>query len=161
LVVTPLVNTQIDQIILVTVLLAAFGMAVESRLGTWRALAIFWGTSGVAAIAGGVLLHVLYPMFPDVHTFGQGGWERVFNGGSAGGFGLLGAFAATSRRPMLWIGLFLVWEPLFWFFVSHDYTSAFHFIAVATGYAAGRYLRAGAEVRNSKRSPTSGLGSSG
>lgn len=140
LTVTPLINTETDQILLVTVLIAGFGVAVERCLGTAAALGLFWGTSAAGALVGGLLLHLLYPLFPDVEAF-QSGWNRVFNGASAGGFGLMGAHAATAARPVLWIALFCSWEPAFWFLVSRDYTSAFHMIAFTTGFATARRLR--------------------
>jgi hypothetical protein len=138
LLVTPLVNTEIDQIILVTVLVGTFGVLVERRLGTLAAFAIFWGVTVVAAVGAGFLLHALYPMFPQVEVF-DSGWNRVFNGGSAGGFGLMGAFAATARLPWVWLGIFFIWEPGFWILVSQDYTPAFHFLAITSGYAASRF----------------------
>lgn len=156
LLVTPLVNTQTDQILLVSGLLLLFGTAVERRLGTAAALALFWVASSTAAVLGGLLLHPLYSHFPDVHMFADGGWYRIFNGGSAGGFALLAAYAALSPRPWLWVGLFLVWEPVFWLFVSGDFTSVFHFIAFVTGFLGARWLQAqsppqasGSTMRNS------------
>jgi hypothetical protein len=137
-VLTPVINTEGDQILLVTGLIVIFGTFVEKRLGPWRMLAIFWGASISGALLGGLLLHVLYPLFPDVEVF-HTGWRRVFNGGSAGGFGLLAAFAATSKRWWwIWVVLFAVWEPTFWATISHDYTSVFHIIAFITGYLMGR-----------------------
>ncbi|QKT03909.1 rhomboid family intramembrane serine protease [Ectothiorhodospiraceae bacterium 2226] len=149
--VTPLVNTQVDQVILITILIGTFGVLVERRLGALAALAIFWGTSAAAALGAGVLLHLLYPLFPDVHTFGEGGWYRVFNGASAGGFGLMAAYAALSPRPWLWIGLFALWEPTFWLLVTNDYTFAFHFIAFTTGFVGVRLYQ-----RRQRRSAPAG-----
>jgi hypothetical protein len=140
LLVTPLVNTEGDQVLLVTGLLLAFGIPAELRLGTWSAVGIFWGASIVAGVSAGLLLHVLHPLFPDVETFDVG-WRRVFNCGSAGGFALLGAFAVTSRWPWAWLGLFLAWELVFWSTISQDYTIAFHLIAVITGVAAAVAIR--------------------
>lgn len=134
--VTPLVNTETGQIILVTVLIGTFGVLVEKRLGALMTLGIFWGTSASGALIGGALLHLLYPLFPDVHAFEQG-WNRVFNGASAGGFGLMAAYAAIASRPLLWIALFCLWEAG-WLLVSGAYTAAFHIIAFVTGYVAVR-----------------------
>jgi hypothetical protein len=142
LLVTPLVNTQPDQILLVTGLLVLFGIAVERRFGTWPMIGIFWIASSLAAVLGGALLHVLYPLFPDVHMLSDGGWYRVFNGGSAGAFALMGTYLTVAQRPWLWLGIFLVWEPIFWLVISRDYTSVFHFIAFATGVLSGRWLQA-------------------
>jgi hypothetical protein len=102
LTITPLINTETDQVMLITVLIVAFGTAVERRFGAGASLGIFWGTSAAGALVGGLLLHLLYPLFPEVAVF-ESGWNRVFNGASAGGFGLMGAFAATAHRPLVWI----------------------------------------------------------
>lgn len=135
----PLVNTETDQIILITVLIGTFGVLVERRLGAVAAFGIVWGTSAVGALAGGALLHVLYPIFSDVQAFEQS-WNRVFNGASAGGFGLMAAYAASARRPWLWVGLFCIWEPSFWLLVPGDLTSVFHIIAFATGFATRYFM---------------------
>jgi membrane associated rhomboid family serine protease len=140
LIITPVINTEGDQILLVTGLLLIFGSFVEKRLGAWRMFAIFWGASICGALLGGLLLHVLYPLFPDVEVF-HTGWRRIFNGGSAGGFGLLAAFAATSKRWWIWVGIFTVWEPTFWATISQDYTSVFHIIAFLTGFLMARRFR--------------------
>lgn len=139
LAITPLVNTETDQIILITVLIGTFGVLVEKRLGAVAALGIFWGTSAAGALAGGALLHLLYPLFPDFQPFEQS-WNRVFNGASAGGFGLMAAYAAISGRPLLWIALFCIWEPSFLLLVSQDFTSVFHMIAFTTGFVTVRYF---------------------
>ena len=139
LAITPLINTETDQIILVTVLIGTFGVLVEKRLGALTALGIFWGTSTTGALAGGALLHVLYPLFPDVQAFQQS-WNRVFNGASAGGVGLMAAYAAMAKHPLLWIGLFCLWEPAFLLLVSQDFTSVFHMIAFVTGFVTVRFF---------------------
>ncbi|MBX3467593.1 MAG: hypothetical protein KF878_11955 [Planctomycetes bacterium] len=142
LVVTPLVNTQPDQIVLVTALLLGFGIPVERRLGSKVVLGVFWGATAMAAVLGAGALHVLYPLFPDVHAFSEGGWYRVFNGGSAGGFGLMGAMAATSRFTAVWVALYCLWEPSFWLVVTQDFTAVLHVTAFFTGLgAAGVVLR--------------------
>lgn len=105
-------------------LIGTFGIMVERRLGALAALGLFWGTSAAGALGGGLLLHVLYPLFPEVHAFTEGGWYRVFNGASAGAFGFMGAYATMARWPLLWVGLFCVWEPGFWLLVSGDFRSA-------------------------------------
>lgn len=140
-VVTPFINPQTDQIIIVTLLIATFGVLVERRLGAVPAFWIFWGTSFAAALGSGILLHILYPLFPDVPAFAEGGWYRVFNGASAGGFGLMGAYTALSPRPGLWVGAYGLWEASFWLITSGVFTTAFHLIAFVTGFFGGRYLR--------------------
>ncbi len=136
--VTPFVNTEGDQILLVTGLLLMFGITVERRLGFGAAFAIFWGASAVAALVGGALWHVIYPDVTTVEPVERGG-ERIFNGGSAGGFALLAAAAATMRRPWILLLAFFIWEPIFWANISRDYTSVFHVIAVATGFVMARH----------------------
>lgn len=135
--ITPLINIETDQILLITVLIAGFGIPVEKRLGGGAATAIFWIASAAGAIGAGVLWHLVYPLFSDVHAVQQGA-ERIFNGASAGGFGLMAAYAALARRPLIWIGLFCIWEPGFWILVSRDFTSAFHVIAFVTGFTMTR-----------------------
>lgn len=139
LLLTPLVNTETDQILLVTVLIATFGVAVERRLGITRSLGLFWGTSTAAALGAGVLLHALHPFLSDVHAIDEA-WNRLFNGGSAGAIGLMGAFAATARWPLLWIGIFLAWELTFWAVQLRNFTAIFHLIAFPVGYLLVRHF---------------------
>lgn len=166
LITTPLVNTQMDQTILVTALVCTFGVLVERRLGTMAAFGLFWGTTIAAALAAGFLLHGLYPLFPDVQVF-EDAWTRVYNGGSAGGYGLMAGFAATTRWPWMWLGIFFAWEPVYWLLVSgslYTYTPTFHIMAVISGYLAGRFYlqpraRRRAEARR-ERELRQGSGSS-
>lgn len=133
LTVTPWVNTETDQILLITGLVGIFGTLVERRVGGLPTLAIFWITSAAGAVFGGLLWHLLHPLFPDFHPIANAEL-RVFNGASAGAFGLMAAYAALSPRPWIVVGLFVVWEPTFWYFISEDYTSVIHIIAFATGF---------------------------
>lgn len=132
--VTPLVNTQNDQVVLVSVLIVVFGGLVERRLGLWRALAVFWATSSAAALLGGALFHLLEPWFGDFEVVASVR-ERVYNGASAGGYGLMGAFAATTKHLRWWAAVFVVWEPAFWFVIAQalEFTPTFHVIAFLTG----------------------------
>jgi hypothetical protein len=118
------------------VLIATFGVAVERRLGIVMALALFWGTSTVAALGAGLILHLLYPVFSDFHAIDEA-WHRLFNGGSAGGIGLMGALAAITRWPWqaFWVAMFVVWEGGFWFIQLQNFTPTFHLMAFPTGYA--------------------------
>ena len=139
--ITPLYNTQFDQIVLITGLLVLFAVPFELRVGWKPVVAIFWLTSAAAALLGAALLHLLYPAFPDVYTFADAGWYRTFNGGSAGSWGLMAAFATTSRRTWPWIFGFACWE-LFWFIgMTQDYTLFFHGFAVLAGLLCGLWLR--------------------
>jgi membrane associated rhomboid family serine protease len=140
LLVTPIVNTQTDQILLVTGLLLLFGIRVEWQYGTRATLGIFWLATAVAAVFSAALLHVLYPLFPDVYMVAEGGWYRVFNGGSAGSYALLAAYSVTSPRRWLWIGAFVLWEPGFWLLITGDYTPVFHISAFLTGWLAAWWL---------------------
>ncbi len=141
LIFTPLVNTETDQLILVTVLISTFGVLVERRLGILPALAIFWGASTAAALGAGVILHALHPFLDHVHAIDEA-WRRLFNGGSAGGIGLMGAYTALSPRPWLWLGVFGAWELGFWLVQLRNFTPTFHLIAFPTGYLLARlFLR--------------------
>jgi hypothetical protein len=137
---TPFVNTEFDQILLVTGLLLLFGVPFELRCGTWQAIAVFGIATTVAAVFGAALLHLLYPLFPDVHMFADGGWNRVFHGGSAGGWGLMAAFAATTRHPWIWLVGFVAWEGAWWVLLTGDYTPVFHATTVVTGYVVTRWF---------------------
>jgi hypothetical protein len=133
LVITPLVNTETDQLMLVTALILVFGTLVERRLGLVVALAVFWGTSAVAAIGGAALFHLVEPLAPAFRPIASAG-ERVFNGASAGGYGLLAAFASTTARPWIWVGLFGAWESAVWWLGGAlEYTPVFHVLAIGTG----------------------------
>jgi hypothetical protein len=136
--ITPVINTEGDQILLVTGLIGIFGTMINRKLGTPWTLAIFWGTTTAGALMGGILLHFLHPHFAHYEPIREG-MERVFNGGSAGGFGFVGAYAATGRWTMLWGAVFLAWEPTFWATISRDYTSVFHLIAFLTGFGTMRF----------------------
>jgi hypothetical protein len=83
LLITPLVNTEMDQAILVTVLFCVFGVLVESRLGTLVVLALFWFVSSVAALGGGLLLHLIHPYFSHIGAIDEG-MQRIFNGQRGG-----------------------------------------------------------------------------
>lgn len=156
LLLTPLVNTQTDQVFLVTVLIAVFGVAVERRVGIVAALAVFWGTSTLAALGSGVLLHALYATVPDAHIVDEA-WRRLFNGGSAGGIGLAGALAGIYAGLRRWwvagalIALFVAWEFTFWAVQLRNFTSTFHLIAFVAGFAALWWLVSAGKLARSGR----------
>jgi len=135
----PWINHDSLQLLYVTALLLMFGAVFELREGTLRVVLIFFGTSFVAALCGGFLLHLIYPDIWNTRFF-EIAWNRNWTGGSAGCFGLLGAVAARARRPGLLLALFVTWECFIWWVNLRNYTSAFHLSALAAGYLATRFL---------------------
>ena len=135
----PWINHDSLQLIYVTALLLIFGIVFEVREGTLRLVLIFFGTSFVAALVAGVLLHLVYPHLWDTRLF-EVAWNRYWTGGSAGCFGLLGAVAARARRPELLLAVFVVWECAVWWIILRNYASAFHLSAMAAGFLATRWL---------------------
>jgi hypothetical protein len=135
---SPWINHDSMQLIYVTVLLLTFGSLFEVREGTLRIVLVFFGTSMVAAIAAGTLLHIIYPHIWDTRTL-EVAWNRHWTGGSAGCFGILGAIAARAPRPAPLLVLILVWEAAVWYVVLWNYTPAFHLAALAAGFALARW----------------------
>ncbi|MBA2468816.1 MAG: rhomboid family intramembrane serine protease [Chloroflexia bacterium] len=133
----PWINHDSLQLMYVTALLLIFGAQFELREGTLRIVIVFFGTSFVAALFSGFLLHLIYPHVWDTRFF-EIAWNRNWTGGSAGCFGLLGAFAARARKPGLLLALFVAWECFIWWVNLRNYTSVFHFSAMATGFLATR-----------------------
>jgi hypothetical protein len=124
-VVGPLLNTELDQTLLVTGQVLLFGIVVERRIGTVPTFALFWATSIIAATGAALIVHGAYGIAPDAEAVDRA-WNRAYGGGSAAGFGLMGVFAATSRLPLLWIGVFTAWEASVWLLVLQNFTPAFH-----------------------------------
>lgn len=135
----PWINHDSLQLIYVTALLLIFGIMFELREGTHRMVILFFGTSFIAALFSGFLLHLIYPHVWDTR-FLEIAWNRNWTGGSAGCFGLLGAFAARARRPGLLLAAFVTWEIFIWWVNLRNYTSVFHLSALASGFIATRYL---------------------
>ncbi len=135
----PWLNHDAIQLGYVTALLLLFGAIFELREGTIRMLAMFFGTTFVAAIGGGFLLHLIYPQVWDT-TFFETAWNRTWSGGSAGCFGIMGAIAARAQRPALLLGVFIAWECFIWWVNLRNYTSVFHFTAMSTGFVVARWL---------------------
>lgn len=135
----PFLNIDSDQLLYVTVLMLLFGVRFELAHGSGATAAVFFGSTWAAVLGGGLLLHVFYP---DVWagTFWETGWERSWSGGSAGAYGLIGAAAATGRRPWLVLGLVVGWEAgLYWWYLG-NFTPILHLLAVAVGFAGMRWL---------------------
>ena len=138
LVTAPWINHDSLQLVYVTVLLLTFGAAFEVKEGTGRLVLIFFGTSAAAAVTAGLFLHLTYPHLWDARL-PEVAWNRFWTGGSAGCFGVLGAFAARARRPELLLAVFLLWEAAVWWTVLRNYASAFHLPALAAGFVVTRW----------------------
>lgn len=132
-------NHDAIQLVYVTALLLIFGAPFELREGTLRMVALFFGTSLVAAIFSGFLLHSIHPSIWD-NQFLENAWNRSWSGGSAGCFGVMGALAARAPRPILLLAIFIAWECAVWWVNLRNYTSVFHFSALAAGFIAVRWL---------------------
>ncbi len=136
------INGHPVQLVYVLVLLALFAVAFEIREGTKRTALVFWGTSVAGSIVAGVILHVLVGLGLEAAWIDTA-WGRLWAGGSAGAFGIMGAFAARARKPWLLMLIFIVWElnVEYWFLKS--YTVAFHLSALAIGFAWVRWVGVG------------------
>jgi hypothetical protein len=139
LVTAPYINHDSLQLIYVTVLVLLFGVIFEVREGPLTTVLVFFGTTFVAAVIGGVLLHLIYPELWEA-SFLETAWRRKWSGGSPGCFGLMGGLAARARSPWLPLGLFALWEIFILTVNLRDYTSVFHFVALFTGYLVVRHL---------------------
>lgn len=139
IVTAPWINHDSLQLVYVTALFLLFGMLFEIREGTRRMAIVFFGTSFFAALAGGFLLHLIYPELSDARFF-EIAWNRNWTGGSAGCFGLLGAVAARARRPWPLLALFVAWECFIWWVNLRNYTSMFHLSALTAGFLITRCL---------------------
>ena len=138
LVTAPWLNHNAVQLVYVTVLLLMYGVIFEAKEGTRATVLLFFGTTLAGAIAGGILLHALYPEVLDTPLLARA-WERTWSGGSAGCFGLMGALAARARSPWPLLGLFLVWELNVGWWYLRGYTPALHLTALLAGFLVTRY----------------------
>src|SRR5690606_6450044 len=84
-----------------------------------------WATAAAAAIFAGLVWHALHPLFADSAMF-QRPLERVYSGGSAAAFGMLGGYAALSRRPWAFVAIFVAWESGYWI-VKENFITIIHF----------------------------------
>lgn len=141
LAVGPLVHTKLDQTQLVTAQLVLFGIAVERRLGRLPAFGLYWGTSAAAAVFAGAVLLALDAAFPDTGAV-SAALDRVYSGGSVGGYGLAGALAAL--LPWRWrlplVAAIVLWEFGAWYQVLRNFTPLFHGAGFVAGYAAALLL---------------------
>jgi len=159
LVTAPFLNHDSIQLVYISILVLLFGIAVEVREGTRTTVLIFVVGLLTGALGAGVLLHLVYPEITTAPVYAYA-WERTWSGGSAGCFALMGVFAASARRPVPLLVLFVLWDlhwpllryavtgkggvgfDLVWWHPLHSYTSAFHLIALPVGFLAARYLLA-------------------
>jgi hypothetical protein len=111
----------------VLALLVLFGAAFERKEGSRRAAGVFYGASIVAGIVAGLLLHVLRALFDAAWI--ETAWSQPWTGGSAGAFGLVGAFAARAQKPGPLIAAVLFWEL----------NVAFHLVAFLAAFLWVRY----------------------
>lgn len=149
LVTAPFLNHDSVQLVYVTVLLLLFGLAFEANEGTRTTLAVFFGTTIAGAIGAGILLHALYPEAVD-HPLLARAWDRTWSGGSAGCFGVMGAFAARARSPWLLLGLVVLWELNVAWWYLRSYTPAFHLTALLTGFLWARVGRGARGVQRGR-----------
>ena len=152
----PFLNHDSVQLVYITILVLLFGVIFEAREGSRRTALFFVVGLVSGAFGAGILLHLLYPEITSAPMYAYA-WERTWSGGSAGCFGVIGALAARSRRPWLFLGLAVLWDlnwpylrvlasgsggpqfDLVWWHVPHSFTSAFHLIALAVGYVVARF----------------------
>lgn len=135
----PWLNHDSLQLVYVTALLLIFGVIFEIREGTTWTVVVFFGTTFASAVAGGAILHGIYPGLWDTWVL-ENAWQRSWSGGSVGCFGLMGALAGRTRRPILLLTVFLLWEAFIWWVNLRNYTSVFHITALITGFVATRYV---------------------
>lgn len=134
----PWFNYHPVQLLYVYILLLLFGVWFEIREGTARAVLVFYLTSIAAAVLAGALLHAMAATFDADWIDREMG--RLWAGGSAGAFGLMGGYAARAKRPWPLLLIFVVWEVNVEFWHLKSYTPAFHFIALAVGFVLVRYF---------------------
>lgn len=125
------------QLVYVFVLLALFGVWFEIREGSKRAILVFYASSIAAGLVAGILLHVIRLELDGAWI--ERAWAQPWTGGSAGAFGLMGAYAARARNPWPLLALFAFWELNVGLWYLKSYTPAFHFTALATGFLITRY----------------------
>ncbi len=135
----PLLNRGPQQVLYVTILLLMFGVMVESREGSRRTLLIFFSSAGSGALFAALLLHILYPGL-STHPALAEAWTGAWSGGSAGAFGLAGAFAARQHRPWPWMLAIIIWEANVAVLHLRNYTPVFHLAALVAGFLVTRYL---------------------
>ncbi len=134
----PLVNVHLVQLVYVTLLLVIFGLVFEVREGTLRLVLLFIGTSALGALVAALVHAIVYPGLVD-HAILEQARRMAWTGGSAGAFGLMGAFAARARRGWPLMALFVVWEINVGWWYLESYTPAFHLSALLAGFLLTRH----------------------
>jgi hypothetical protein len=137
LTITPLINVGVGQMVVLFLFVGGCGSLIERRLGARVAIGMFWGTSAIAAIFGGLVWHALHPLFEDTSMFHRP-LERIYSGGSAAAFGMFGAYAALSRRTWLYVAVFVTWETGYWL-VKESFIPFFHFAGFFSGFGLMRW----------------------
>ena len=150
LIITPLINVGVAQIVVLLLLVGGCGSLVEWRLGARVAIGLYWASSAAAAIFAGLVWHAFYPLFPDTALF-QRPLERVYSGGSAAAFGMLGGYAAMSPRTGRYVAVFVAWETGYWI-LKGNFIPFFHFAGFFSGLGLMRwYLARGNGARAAVR----------
>lgn len=121
----------------VTVLLLGFGVWFERREGSLRATAVFYLGSIVAGIVAGAALLIIDATTSSAWWANEA--DRIWVGGSAGAYALIGATAARARRPGAMLAAALLWEVGLAIVYLHRATPLFHVTALATGFAWTRW----------------------
>lgn len=152
----PFFNHDSIQLVYVTILVLLYVVRFEARAGSRRTALFFVIGLVSGAFGAGIALHLLYPEVTSAPMYAYA-WERTWSGGSAGCFGVMGALAARSRRPWVFLGWAVLWDlhwpylralasgaggpqfDLVWWHVPHSFTSVFHLIALAVGYVLARF----------------------
>jgi hypothetical protein len=152
LLITPLINVGVGQIVILFLFVGGCGSLIERRLGAGVATGLYWATSAAAAVFAGLAWHALHPLFQESAMF-QRTLERVYSGGSAAAFGMFGAYAVLSRRTWVGVAIFLTWETGYWI-VKENFIPFFHFAGFFSGLGLMRWYlarrnRAGDPVRHS------------
>jgi hypothetical protein len=140
LTITPLINVGVAQIVALFLLVGGYGSVIEWRLGARVAIGLYFATSAAAAIFAGLVWHAFHPLFEDTAMF-QRPLERVYSGGSAAAFGTLGGYAAVSRRPWVYVAIFVAWESGYWI-VKQNFIPFFHFAGFFSGLGLMRWYLA-------------------
>lgn len=130
-------NYYLLQFLYVSALVAGFGTWFERNEGGARTAGVFYTASIAGAVVAGFILLGL-------DGASDAAWidrelSRVWVGGSAGAFGLVGATAARARDPWGLLVAALVWELGLGLWYLRSSTPLFHVTALATGFLLARF----------------------
>lgn len=137
LVISVWANYYLLQFLYVTALVALFGIGFERHEGWLRTAVVFYAASIAAAVVAGFILLGL-------DAASGAAWidrevSRVWVGGSAGAYGLIGATAARARNPWGLLVAAFVWELGLGLVYLQSSTPLFHITALATGFLLARF----------------------